>query len=81
MWGGAYNIQEVLVHMRISRDYYYKRRGGIKLALSSLKLKFGFFRTGFISFTDFLISGFGQAIVTLMPGFMREWFYKKFLRS
>ncbi|MBQ7154076.1 MAG: glycosyl transferase family 2, partial [Synergistaceae bacterium] len=75
-----YNLQEVLVYMRVSKDFY-RRRGGIKLTLSSLKLKYGFLRSGFISITDFLISGFGQAAVTLMPGFMREWFYKKFLRS
>ena len=66
--------------VRTSEDFF-RRRGGIGLAVSSLKMKFGFLRSGFISFTDFLISGFGQAFVSLMPGAFIEWFYKKFLRS
>ncbi len=80
MGGGIYNIQEVLVYMRISKDFY-RRRGGIRLMYSSLKMKARFLKDGFISLPDFIISGFGQALVTLMPGFLREWFYKKFLRK
>lgn len=77
--GGVYNVQKMLVMMRVSKDFY-ARRGGIRLACSSLALKIGFWRDGLISFTDLLVSGLGQAFVALMPGFFREWFYKKFLR-
>ena len=78
--GNGYNIQEVLVYVRISRDFY-RRRGGVQLALEDLKVKADFLRKGYISFADFIISGFGLAFVALMPGAFIEWFYKKFLRS
>ena len=78
--GGVYNIQEVLTYVRVSRDYYRRRRG-LRLAVSSLKLKAYFLKTGFISLWDFIVSGFGQAFVAIMPVSFTEWFYKTFLRT
>ncbi|MBQ7170592.1 MAG: hypothetical protein IJR63_11905 [Synergistaceae bacterium] len=66
--------------MRVSKDYYRRRRG-LRLTVSSLKMKAYFLRTGFISFTDFIVSGFGQAFVSIMPASFTEWFYKTFLRK
>lgn len=79
MGGGIYNIQKPLFLVRVSKDFF-KRRGGGELAVTSLKMRWDFWRQGFISFGDFLVAGLGQAFVALMPGFFREWFYKKFLR-
>lgn len=78
--GGIYNIQEALVYMRVSEDFY-RRRGGLRFMLSVLKLKTGFLKSGFISLSDYIIATAGQVVVTLMPSFVREWFYKKFLRG
>ena len=78
--GKGYNLQEVLVYVRISKDFY-RRRGGLQLALENLKVKAEFLRKGFISYSDFIISGLGQAVIALMPSFFIEWFYKKFLRK
>ncbi|MBQ3215315.1 MAG: glycosyltransferase [Oscillospiraceae bacterium] len=75
-----YNIQEKLVYMRVSADFY-KRRGGWNYAKTSLKLKKEFYDCGFYSKKDFLISGVGNAIVCLLPNGLRKLFYKKFLRK
>ena len=76
---GIYNLQDVLVYVRISQDFY-RRRGGIKYALSILRFKAHLWHSGFMSVHDFIVSGFGHAFIIMMPGFVREWFYKKFLR-
>lgn len=75
-----YNIQENLVYMRVSADFY-KRRGGWKYAKMSLKLKKEFYDAGFYSRKDFLISGVGNAMVCLLPNGLRKLFYKTFLRD
>ena len=75
-----YNIQERLVYMRVSADFY-KRRGGWNYAKMSLKLKKEFYDCGFYSKKEFLISGVGNAAVCLLPNGLRKLFYKKFLRK
>lgn len=75
-----YNIQENLVYMRVTSDFY-NRRGGIKQFKLVLRLKKEFLNYGFYSVEDFIISALGNAIVCLMPNFMRKFVYTKFLRK
>ncbi len=75
-----YNYQDVLVYMRVSQDFY-KRRGGWKQCKLILRLKKEFYNYGFYSFSDFVISGIGNALVCLMPNKLRGLFYKKVLRK
>lgn len=74
------NIQEVLVYMRVSEDFY-GRRGGWNQAKLILKLKKEFLDYGFYSITDFLISGIGNMAVCLLPNKVRKVFYLKVLRK
>lgn len=76
----AYNIQENLVYMRISNDFY-KRRGGIKYLKSILKFKTEQFKNGFYSIKDYAISSCASIITCLMPNAVRELIYKKILRK
>ena len=76
----AYNIQENLVYMRVSDDFY-KRRGGIKYLKSILKFKTEQVKNGFFSKKDYIISSSASIITCLMPNFIREIIYKKILRK
>ncbi len=74
------NVQEFLSYMRIDKDYY-KRRGGMKLARSIMKLKKEIRRLGLASIKDQMISVPIQVIVCLMPNGARDLFYRKALRG
>jgi glycosyltransferase involved in cell wall biosynthesis len=75
-----YNIQQPLVRMRVSKNFY-ARRGGLRYLRCIYTTKKRFLKSGFISFAEFLISFGGQAVVILMPGWLRSAIYKKFLRG
>lgn len=75
-----YNVQEALICMRVTQDFY-KRRGGIKQLKIIYKLKNEFYKMGFYSFSDFCISTLSNAIVCLLPNFIRKVIYKKILRK
>ena len=75
-----YNVQEPLVFVRTSEDFF-KRRGGIKYAGKILKFKNEQLRTSFFSFKDWVIGTIPHVGVALMPNFARELFYKKMLRK
>lgn len=75
-----YNIQENLMFMRVSPDFY-KRRGGIRQAKLVLRLKKEFYDCNFYSLGDFLISGIGNAVIALLPNGLRTVFYKIVLRK
>lgn len=74
-----YNFQDYFVYMRVNEDFY-KRRGGLKQFNIVLKLKREFLKLGFYSYTDFLVSGVGNALICLMPNNIRGLIYKKILR-
>lgn len=76
----AYNIQENLVYMRISDDFY-KRRGGIKYLKSILKFKTEQLKNGFYTLKDYIISSCASIVTCLMPNSIREFIYKKILRK
>lgn len=76
----CYNIQENLVFMRISKDFF-KRRGGIKYLKSILKFKVEQYKNGYYSMSNLIVSGGAHTIVCLLPNFLREFIYLKLLRG
>lgn len=76
----TYNIQEFLVYMRVSKDFY-KRRGGLKYCKAILSFKKRLYKKGFINRKQYMKTKYASLIVSLMPGFLREFVYKKFLRK
>lgn len=74
------NVQEFLSYMRIDKDYY-KRRGGMKIAKSIVKLKKEIRKMGLSTMKDWIISVPIQVCVSLMPNSMRDLFYRKVLRG
>lgn len=76
----TYNIQENLYYIRTSPDFY-KRRGGAKYARTVLKFKWRQHKQGYMTWSDFIVSGLGQAVVCLMPNRIRERIYNSFLRK
>lgn len=75
-----YNVQEPLVLVRTSEDFF-KRRGGIKYAGKILKFKNEQLRTGFFTLKDWMIGTIPHVGVALMPNFARGLVYKKMLRK
>ena len=76
----CYNIQDILVYMRVSNDFY-KRRGGIKYLKSILKFKKEQYLKGFYSLKDFIISSSAHIIMCLLPNKLRDFLYRKILRN
>lgn len=76
----AYNIQDFLVYMRVGKDFY-KRRGGWKYCKAIVGFKRRLYKKGYMSFMAYQKTKFSTIIVSLMPGFLREFVYKKFLRG
>lgn len=76
----CYNIQEVLVYMRIGEDFY-KRRGGWKYMKTILKFKNEQLKIGYFSFFDYLRSTIPHIIVCLLPNTFRDWIYRNLLRK
>lgn len=76
----CYNIQEVLVYMRISSDFY-KRRGGLKYLKSILKFKNEQFKNGYFTLFDYLKSTIPHILVCLLPNVLRDWVYRNLLRK
>ena len=74
------NVQEFLTYMRIDKDYY-KRRGGMKLAKSILRLKKNLMKMKLSGVKDWIISVPIQITVCLMPNSLRDLFYRKVLRG
>lgn len=75
----SYNIQENLYYIRTSEDFF-KRRGGLKYAKTVLNFKWAQHKKGYMSLTDFCISGLGQAFVCILPNTLRKVVYLKLLR-
>ncbi len=76
----CYNIQQPLVFMRISKDFY-KRRGGWKYMKTILKFKSEQLKTGYFSIFDFLKTTIPHIIVCLIPNKLRDYIYRNFLRK
>ena len=76
----AYNIQENLVFMRVNKDFY-KRRGGLKYCKSIVGFKNKLYKQGYMDFGKYVKTKYATIIVSLMPGFVRDFIYRKFLRK
>ena len=76
----CYNIQDVLVFMRIGENFY-KRRGGWKYMKTVLKFKNEQLKIGYFTIGDYLKSTIPHIIVCLMPNGMRDYVYRNFLRK
>lgn len=76
----GYNIQQNLVHMRISDDFY-KRRGGFKYCHNTLCFKRHLRRAKYISNFQFIRTAIPSLISSIIPNFLRKFLYKKLLRN
>lgn len=74
-----YNIQESLLYFRLSPDMF-KRRGGLKYAISEMKFEKTIYKLGYISFLNMVLNIFKRTVVRIMPNKFREWIYKKIVR-
>ena len=75
----CYNIQEILVYMRIGEDFY-KRRGGHKYFKSIKKFKKEQLNNGYFTTIEYYKTIIPHAVVCYMPNFMRDFIYKNLLR-
>ena len=75
-----HNLQQNLVYMRISDDFY-ARRGGIKYVTGIIKFKASLLKIGHMSLADFLKSASGTLIIGLAPNQIRTALYVRALRS
>ena len=76
----CYNIQDVLVYMRIGADFY-KRRGGSKYFKSKKKFKKEQLENGYFTKLEYYKSVIPHAIVCYMPNNLRDLVYRKLLRK
>lgn len=74
-----YNIQESLLYFRTSSDMF-RRRGGLKYALTEMKLQHCFYKLGYISLSQMLKNDMIRTMVRLMPNSLRSFIYQKVLR-
>ena len=76
----CYNIQDNLVYMRVSPDFY-KRRGGIKYLRSVKRFLKEQRQIGYFSFNEYIRTLIPRTIVCLLPNFARDLIYRKMLRK
>lgn len=74
------NIQESLVYVRTSSDFY-KRRSGISYVIIMSRFRWGQYQMGITNLFEFLIYTTSHALVCLMPNTLRKIIYKKILRK
>lgn len=86
LWGrmmvnGAkfYNIQESLLLFRTSPDMF-RRRGGLRYALTEARLQFLFVGIGYIGLGLFFKNLAVRFVMRLVPNGLRSWVYRKLLR-
>ncbi|MFR0076721.1 MAG: glycosyltransferase [Blautia sp.] len=76
----GYNIQEPLLYMRAG-EAMYARRGGLSYARKALRFRWELRDMGMSTLGEFLVAGVGQAVVCILPNRLRQYFYRKILRS
>ena len=74
------NIQEPLVYVRVSRDFY-ARRGGLSYMRDMLRFKTACLKRRDYGLFEFLACTTPHILVCLMPNILRTWVYKRFLRA
>jgi glycosyltransferase involved in cell wall biosynthesis len=75
-----YNIQESLVYMRTSQDFY-ARRGSYEYMKKMLHFKIACLKRGNYTVGEFLYCTIPHMIVCLMPNSLRKFVYQHMLRS
>ncbi|MBD5344417.1 MAG: glycosyltransferase [Bacteroides sp.] len=73
------NVQDNVLHFRTSADMF-KRRGGFRYALDSIRFQRELHRLGLISRFSMLKSSIIRTAVYIMPNSIRSFIYKTFLR-
>lgn len=76
----SYNLMEPYVFFRCNADMY-ARRGGFKYLRSIIKLASWMKKECFITWWDYITVIVGRSMVCLIPGFLRAFFYRRFLRE
>jgi glycosyltransferase involved in cell wall biosynthesis len=74
------NLDISLVRMRCGAGLY-GRRGGIKYAISEVRLQMRFFKLGLVSYPQFLVNASARFIVRIMSERLRRYVYLNFLRG
>ncbi len=74
------NLSDVVLFMRAGTDMF-RRRGGLKYAISELKIQYKFYRLGFLSLLEFFRNIITRFPVRIMPNQFRVYIYKKLLRN
>lgn len=74
------NINETLVYARTGKEMY-KRRGGVKYLLKSIRIQKAFFQMGFISLGRMLTNCCIRSLVSIAPYKLRAGIYEKKLRT
>lgn len=74
-----YNFDEVLTYMRVNENFY-ARRGGLRYLKLIISFKYKWYKNGFFSLKEFIITGGSSLVVSLMPNKLRTFVYKKLLR-
>lgn len=74
-----YNLPDVLVHARGGLAMS-ARRGGLKYAMSEMRLQKEFYKMGLVNWTVMSKNIVIRFIVRMMPSSLRIWFYQKILR-
>lgn len=69
------NIQDTILYMRVSGDFY-KRRGGSKFAKDTLRFHRNLIKSGWSKGSNYFTSAIPHAVVCVMPNFMRKGVYK-----
>ena len=75
----AYNMKQPLLYMRGGSNMY-ARRGGWSYLRAARRFRKWMYHSGFSSWSDYMISITGQAIVCLLPNSLRMVVYKTLLR-
>jgi glycosyltransferase involved in cell wall biosynthesis len=73
------NLPDTLLYMRVNG--MYDRRGGWQYAKDIVAFRRWLFKKNVIAFPDFAAFTAARVVVSLMPGSMRRWIYKKRLRQ
>jgi glycosyltransferase involved in cell wall biosynthesis len=73
------NVDQSLVRMRCGAGLY-GRRGGIKYAISEVRLQMCFFKLGLVSYPQFFVNSSARFVVRIMSERLRRYIYLNFLR-
>ena len=75
-----YNIQESLLFFRFTPDMF-RRRGGLKYAVTEMRLQYLFYQTGFINIFTMMKNISIRLVVRLLPNGLRSSLYKRTIRN